>query len=380
MLALPEHLRMLRDAVRRVAQERIAPRAADIDRVGEFDREVEALLWDLGVLQLLLPPDHGGLDEQRCTALCLCVEEVAKVCASSALCLIIQAVGSFPILHAGSPALLERYLPLLSEGRGLAAYLVTEPGAGSDVAGIRTSAVRDGDDYVLDGTKCFATNGGVASVYSVLARTGPGRTDGLTFFAVDRDTPGVSVGRKEDKLGQRGTNTTEVLLDGVRVPLSQRLGAEGDGFRIAMADFDMSRPAIAAQALGIAEGALTYALGYARERQTFGQAIAQHQLVQAMLADAATGIEAGRGLVYRAAALNDAGERNTKLASMAKCFCGDTAVRVTSDAIQVLGGYGYCKDHPVERMFRDAKLTQIFEGTNQIQRIVIGRELMKEAG
>ncbi len=379
MLELPEHLEMLRDAVRRAAQEEIAPRAAEIDRAGEFDRRVEALLWDLGVLQLLLPPEHGGLPDRRCTALCLCVEEVAKVCASSALLMIIQAVGSFPILHAGCQALLERWAPRLSEGRALAAYLVTEPGAGSDVAGIRTTARRDGDSWVLDGTKCFATNGGVAEVYSVLARTGPGRRD-LSFFLVEREAPGLSVGRKEDKLGQRGSNTTEVILEGVRVPAGNLLGGEGQGFAVAMADFDMSRPAIAAQALGIAEGALEYALAYARDRRTFGKPIAEHQLVAGMLADAATAVEAGRGLVYRAAAQHDAGERNTKLASMAKCFCGDVAMRVTTDAIQVLGGYGYSREHPLERMFRDAKLTQIFEGTNQIQRVVIARELAREGG
>ncbi len=369
-------LELLRDTVRRAARERIAPRAAEIDARGEFPRDVEALLWDLGVMSLTLPPEHGGFPGQPCTALCHCVEEVARHCASSALLMIVQAVGTFPIHHAGGEGLRARYLPRLGEGRELAGYLVTEPEAGSDVAALRTTATRDGGDYVLRGQKCFATNGGVASIYSVLARTGPGRTD-LTFFVVEREAPGLSVGKVEDKLGQRGSNTSEVILDDVRVPASARLGAEGDGFRVAMADFDMSRPAIAAQALGIAEGALEYALEYARTRETFGKPIAEHQLVQAMLADAATAVEAGRGLVYRAAAQADAGERNTRLASMAKCFCGDAAMRVTTDAIQILGGHGYLKDHPVERMFRDAKLTQIFEGTNQIQRLVIARELLR---
>jgi cyclohexane-1-carbonyl-CoA dehydrogenase len=329
-------------------------------------------------MTLILPEEHGGIGDQRCTALCVCVEELAQVCASSALMMIIQAVGSFPVVHAGSDEILAEYLPRLSEGRQLAAYLVTEPGAGSDVSGVRTTAVRDGDEYVLNGTKCFATNGGVAGVYSVLARTAEARTGGLTFLVVDRDAPGVSIGRKEDKLGQRGSNTTEVMLDDVRVPASHVLGGEGQGFKVAMADFDMSRPAIAAQGLGIAQGANEYALEYARTRVTFGKPIAEHQLIMAMLADGATAIEAGRGLVYRAAAQCDAGVRNTKLASMAKCFCGDTAMKVTTDAIQVLGGYGYMKDHPLERMFRDAKLTQIFEGTNQIQRLVVARELMAE--
>ncbi len=379
MLELPDHLQMLRDTVRRVAVEEIAPRAEATDRSGEFDREVETLLWDLGLLTLTLPEDHGGIAE-RGVALCLCVEEVARVCASSALMLIIQAVGSFPILHAGSDAIRAEYGRRLSDGRTLAAYLVTEPGAGSDVASIRTTARRDGDHYVLDGAKCFATNGGVAGVYSVLARTGGPGHRGLSFFAVDRDTPGVRVGRKEDKLGQRGSNTTEVFLDGVRVPATQLLGEEGGGFVTAMADFDMSRPAIAAQALGIAEGALDYALGYAAQRTTFGQPIGHHQLIQAKLADAAIAVEAGRGLVYRAAQMFDRGERNTQLASMAKCFCGDAAMTITTEMIQVLGGYGYMRDHPLERMFRDAKLTQIFEGTNEIQRTVIARTLLREAG
>jgi len=379
MLALPEHLQMLRDTVRRVAQDRIGPRAEATDRSGEFDHELESQLWDLGLLTLTLPEEYGGIPE-RGTALCLCVEEVARVCASSALMMIIQAVGSFPILHAGSDAIRAQYGERLSTGRTLAAYLVTEPGAGSDVASIRTAARREGDGYVIDGSKCFATNGGVAGVYSVLARTGGSGHRGLSFFVVDRDTPGVRVGRKEDKLGQRGSNTTEVFLDGVRVPAANRLGEEGTGFITAMADFDMSRPAIAAQALGIAEGALAYALRYAAERSTFGAPIVEHQLIQAKLADAAIDVEAGRGLVYRAAARFDRGERNTQLAAMAKCFCGDAAMRITTEMIQVLGGYGYMKDHPLERMFRDAKLTQIFEGTNEIQRIVIARNLLREAG
>ncbi len=372
-----EELLLLRETVRRAAREKIGPRAAEIDRRGEFDRQVEAVLWDLGVLSLLLPPDHGGLDQSRCTGLCLCVEEIAKVCASSALCLIIQAVGSFPILEGGSEQIRQRYLPRLSTGRTLAAYLVTEPGTGSDVSAIRTTARRGEAGWVLNGTKQFATNGGVAGVYSVLARTGPQRHD-LTFFVVDRDTPGLTVGKHEDKLGQRGSNTTQVILEDVLVPAGQVLGEVDRGFQLAMRDFDMSRPAVAAQALGIAQGALEVMLDYARQRQAFGRSIGEHQQVAVLLADAATAIEAGRGLVYRAARQHDRGESNTRLASMAKCFCSDAAMRITTDAIQVLGGYGYTRDYPVERMFRDAKLTQIFEGTNQIQRLIIARGLLAE--
>ena len=373
-----EDILLLKDTVARAARDKIAPLAAKIDKEGEFNREVESLLWDLGVLSILLPPEHGGMDRDKCTALCVSIEEIAKVCASSALNLIIQAVGSFPILHAGSEKILEKYHPRLSaEGRTLAAYLVTEPGAGSDVAGIKVSARKEKGGFVLNGVKQFATNGGVAGVYSVLARTGEHPHKGLTFFVVDRESKGLSIGKKEDKLGQRGTNTTEVILEDVFVPEENILGKEGEGFLVAMKDFDMSRPGVAAQALGIAEGALAAMIEYAKERKSFGKPLGQHQMIAAMIADAATAVEAGRGLVYRAARQYDRGESNTTLASMAKCFCGDSAMKITTDAVQVLGGYGYTKDYPVERMFRDAKLTQIFEGTNQIQRLVIARRLLK---
>lgn len=379
MFDFSEELKILRETIMRAAKEKIAPVARTIDEKGEFNREVEALCWDLGLLTMTLPPEYGGLEKDQGTALCIAEEEIARHCASSALLLIIQAVGSFPIVHGSSGALRERILRRIGDERLLVGYLVTEPAAGSDVAGLRTTAVRDGDEYVISGNKCFATNGGVASVYSVLARTTrqQGR-GGLTFFLVERDRPGVSVGRTENKLGQRGSNTTEVMLDEVRVPAENLLGKEGEGFLLAMRDFDMSRPAIGAQALGIAQGAFDVMVRYAMERQTFGKPIAEHQLIQAILADSATLIEASRGLVYRAAKLYDEGKRNTKLASMAKCFSSDAAMKITTDAIQVLGGYGYMKDFEVERMFRDAKLTQIFEGTNQIQRLVIAREILQE--
>ncbi|MBP2684629.1 MAG: short-chain acyl-CoA dehydrogenase, partial [Deltaproteobacteria bacterium] len=242
MFADTVELRILADTVRRAARERIAPLAASIDEKGEFNREVEALCWDLGLMTLTFPPEHGGMERDRGTALCLAVEEIARHCASSSLLLIIQAVGSFPILHGGRPGLLEKLLPRMVEHRELAAYLVTEPSAGSDVGAIRATAVRDGGEYVLTGTKVFATNGAVASVYAVLARTSAaaGR-DGLSFFLVERDTPGLSIGRIEKKLGQRGSNTAEVILDEVRVPAGNLLGEEGKGFRLAMKDFDMSR-------------------------------------------------------------------------------------------------------------------------------------------
>ena len=372
-------LEMLREMVAKAALEQVGPRAAEIDAAGVHDREVEGLLWDLGLLTMTLPPEHGGLEEHRGVAMCIAVEEFAKHCASTALQLIIQAVGCYPIVHGAHDGLRDRVLARIENERLLVGYLATEPSGGSDVAAIETKAVRDGNEYVITGNKCFATNGGVASFYSVLARTSDGAGHkGLSFFLVERDRDGISVGRPEHKLGQRGSNTTDVALDEVRVPVENLLGVEGQGFMLAMKDFDMSRPAIGAQALGIAEGALDAMVAYAMQRRTFGRAIADHQMIKAIIADAAMQIEASRGLVYRACHLYDQGKGNSKLASMAKCFASDAAMKITTDAVQVLGGYGYTKDYPVERFFRDAKLTQIFEGTNQIQRLVIAREVTKE--
>jgi cyclohexane-1-carbonyl-CoA dehydrogenase len=379
MFARTEELRALQETVRRAARERIAPRAHATDQAGQLAPEVSDLLWEMGLMTLVYPAEHGGVERDQGTALCMAVEEIARHCASSALMLIIQAVGSFPILHGGRPELLRTLLPRIVEGRELAAYLVTEPSAGSDVAALRTTAVRDGNEWVLNGTKCFATNGALASVYAVLARSSPapGR-DGLSFFLVERGARGLSVGKVEKKLGQRGSNTAEMVLEDVRVPAGNLLGEEGKGFLLAMKDFDMSRPAVGAQALGIAEGAFAEMVRYAQERKTFGKALSEHQMIQQIIADSATAIEASRGLVYGSARLYDEGKRNTKLASMAKVFASDAAMKITTDAIQVLGGYGYMQDYPVERMFRDAKLTQIFEGANQIQRLVIAREVLKE--
>jgi cyclohexane-1-carbonyl-CoA dehydrogenase len=378
MFTESEEIRIATDTIRQAARERIAPRAAIIDATGEFDSDVLTLLWDLGLMTLVFPPEYGGADQNRGTLLCIAVEEIARHCAASALMLIIQAVGSFPLLHGGSPELLARVLPRIVKNRELAGYLVTEAGAGSDVGSIRTRAVRDGDEYILSGTKCFATNGPVASFYTVLARTSENGRNGLTFFLVERGTPGLTVGKIEKKLGQRGSKTSEMYLDGVRIPAGNVLGEVDKGFLLAMKDFDMSRPAIGAQALGIAEGAFDQMLKHSKERITFGQQLCEHQMIQQIIADSGTKIEASRGLIYRAAALFDKGQPNTKLASMSKLFASDTAMQITTDAIQVLGGYGYMQDYPVERMFRDAKLTQIFEGANQIQRLVIAREILKE--
>lgn len=375
-----DELKIFRDKVHQMAREKIAPQAALVDEEEFFNREVESLLWEQGLLTLTFPEEYGGRREHKTTALCIAVEEIAKYCASSALLLIIQAVGSFPIIHGGSAELRRTYLPQMSRGRKLVAYLVTEPSSGSDVAGIRTTAKRMGDHYLLNGSKCFATSGGVAGIYSVLAKTSPERGEN-SFFLVEREFKGVSIGRTERKMGQRGSNTTEVFLDHVKVPAENLLGKEGEGFLIAMKDFDMSRPAIGAQALGIAEGALETFFEFLREKSTLPHFKKDLALVQSLVADAATLIEASRGLIYRAALMNDEGKSNTKLASMAKCFASDAAMKITTDmidAFQILNGYGSLKGSHLDRMFRDAKLTQIFEGTNQIQRLVIARQAFKE--
>jgi len=377
MIELDEEQRIILESVKKVAKERIAPVAAEIDREGVFRWDIAHLFGQMGLLQIFLPPSYGGLEKDKTLMLCLCVEEIAKACASSALVLVIQAVGSFPIIVAANQSQRDRFFPRLSKGEELVAYLVTEPYAGSDVAGIRARGQRNNGEYVLNGHKCFSTNGGVASLYTVLAKTGEKE---LTFFVVERAQEGVSIGKTEDKLGFRGSDTTEVILEDVRVPEDNRLGEEGEGFLIAMKDFDMSRPSIAALALGIAEAALDFSLNYACERQTFGKPLIKHQAISFMLADAAMQIEAGRGLMVEAAKLHDRNEPNIRLASMSKCFCSDIAMKITTDAVQIFGGYGYTKDYPVERLFRDAKLTQIFEGANQIQRIVIAREMIKKRG
>jgi cyclohexane-1-carbonyl-CoA dehydrogenase len=375
MMRISEEQKILLDNLRRAVKQKVAPLAAETDRTGSFNPEVAALFWDLGLLQIILPEEYGGWPQNPSFTLCLAIEEIAKACAASALLLIIQAVGSYPLIYAGNKEQKKKYFPMLADQRNLIGYLVTEPGAGSDVQAIRTTARRSGKNYILNGRKTFATNGSVAGLYTVLAKTGEKE---LSFFMVARNSPGISIGRVEDKCGFRGSDTAEVILEDVSVPEENLLGKEGQGFAIAMGDFDMSRPAVAALALGLAEGALDYTIEYARQRSTFGKPLIEHQAIQFMLAEASTLIEASRGLMEKAALAYDSGSKNTKLASMAKYFCSDAAMKITTDMVQVLGGYGYIKDFPIERMFRDAKLTQIFEGANQIQKMIIGRELSKQ--
>lgn len=375
MNTLTEEQKILLANVQRAVREKIAPAAAETDRTGTFNWDVVSLFWDLGLFQIMLPEEYDGWPQNPAHTLCLAIEEIAKACASSSLLLVIQAVGSYPLILAGNGDQKEKYFPMISDQRNLMGYLVTEPGAGSDVQAISSTAMQSDEKYVLNGRKVFATNGAVAGLYSVLAKTGEKE---LTFFVVERELEGISIGKVEDKCGFRGSNTAEVIFEDVLIPKVNILGKPGEGFTIAMGDFDMSRPAIAALALGLAEGALDYTIKYARQRHTFGKPLIEHQAIQFILAEASTLIEASRGLMERAAIGFDSGRKNTKLASMAKYFCSDAAMKITTDMVQVLGGYGYIKDYPIERMFRDAKLTQIFEGANQIQKMIIGRELSRK--
>jgi alkylation response protein AidB-like acyl-CoA dehydrogenase len=373
--------REIRDLVRVLARERIAPRAAEIDKSAEFPWDVVEVFRENGLFGTLADEQHGGVGASALMTL-VSVEEVSKVCATSGLILAVQELGALGLKLAGSEEQKQRFLPAIATGEKLAAYALTEPGSGSDAAAMRTEARREGDAYVLDGSKRFITNAGVAGMYVVFAKTDPAAGPrGISAFIVEGDAPGLEIGRIEPKMGIKGSTTGEVFFDGCRVPAANRIGEEGEGFRIAMRILDRSRPGIAAQALGIAEGATDYALEYARTRETFAQPIASHQLVAGMLADMEARCEAARGLLYRVGGLIDSGAEGpelTKLSAITKLFCSDTAMAVTTDAVQVLGGYGYMQEYPVERMMRDAKITQIYEGTNQIQRLVIAREMLRE--
>ena len=378
---LTDEQRELRDVVRTLARERIGPRAAEIDESHEFPWDVVELYREQGIFGLLFGEEWGGTGTGTLLAL-VAIEEIAKVCATSSLILAVQELGSLGLKLAGSQEQKERYLPKLASGEWLGAYALTEAGSGSDSAAMRTAARRDGDEYVLSGGKRFITNAGVANLYTVFAKTDPDADHtGISAFVVESDAPGFQVARLEPKMGIAGSTTGELIFDECRVPAANLLGEEGEGFRIAMRILDRSRPGVAAQALGIAQGATDYALEYARTRETMGQPIAEHQLVAAKLADMETKCEAARGLLYRFGRMVDDGVPDddlTKASAMAKLFCSDVAMEVTTEAVQVLGGYGYIKEYPVERMMRDAKITQIYEGTNQIQRLVIARQMLKE--
>ena len=378
---LTEDQVLLRDTVRELADARIAPRAAEIDRSGEFPEDIRRLLAEQDVLGLPFPVEHGGVGGDLLTV-CLAIEQIARACATSSLILIVQELGALPLLIAGSDEQKARWFPDLASGRTLAAFGLTEPEAGSDVAAMRTRAIRDGDDYLISGTKRFITNGSVASLISVFGVTDPEgpRHRRLSCFAVEVPADGFKVARLEHKMGIRGSPTAELTFDNVRVPAANRIGAEGDGFGIAMGTLDRSRPGIAAQAVGIAQGALEAATAYARQRKQFGQRIGDFQMIGAMLADMDAQTEAARQLLYTACEVIESGASDAaRWSAMCKLVAGDTAMRVTTDAVQVFGGYGYIDEFPVERMMRDAKITQLYEGTQQVQRLVIARALLGHA-
>jgi alkylation response protein AidB-like acyl-CoA dehydrogenase len=379
---LSDEQRELRELVRTLARERIGPRAAEIDSSHEFPWDVVELYRENDIFALFHEEEFGGLGTGALLSL-VAIEEVAKVCATSALILAVQELGSLGLKLAGSEEQRERWLPRLASGELLAAYALTESGSGSDSAAMLTTARREGDAYVLEGSKRFITNAGVAGVYTVFAKTDPAAGHGgISAFLMEAGTPGFAVARLEPKLGIAGSTTGELVFDSCRVPAANLLGSEGEGFRIAMRILDRSRPGVAAQALGIAQGATDYALEYAKSRETMGRPIAEHQLIAAKLADMETECEAARGLLYRFGQMVDAGVDGpelTKASAMAKLKCGDVAMAVTTEAVQILGGYGYVKEYPVERFMRDAKITQIYEGTQEIQRLVIAREMLKES-
>jgi alkylation response protein AidB-like acyl-CoA dehydrogenase len=377
LYTLPQEYLDFRDTIAQMARERIAPRAAEIDEKAEYPHDLRRLLAEQDVLGLPFDTEHGGTGTGT-LMLNLAIEEIAKACASTALILMIQELGTLPIKLFGSDELKQRFLPRCASGEWSPAFALSEPEAGSDPGGMRTRAVQDGDEWVIDGTKNWITNLGVADFYVVFAVTDPsaGSSRGITAFVVEADRPGFSVGKLEHKLGIRGSPTGQPIFDGVRVPAQNIVGEVNRGFKVAMATLDRSRLGAGAQALGIAQGATDYAAAYARERRQFGQPINAFQGIQFKLADMETQCAAGRELLYQACAKVDRGDADIgKYTSMAKLFCSDMAMQVTIEAIQILGGYGYVKEYPVERMMRDAKITQIYEGTNEIQRLVIARSM-----
>ncbi|HEY9289286.1 MAG TPA: acyl-CoA dehydrogenase family protein [Candidatus Dormibacteraeota bacterium] len=378
---LSEEQEQIRQMVHDLCLERVEPRAAAIDESGEFPWDIKELFAKNDILGIPFTPDYGGVSGSALT-LIVAVEEISKFCASSSLILAVQSLGSLPIRLAGSEEQKRKYLPPLARGERLASYALTEPGSGSDAGGMRTRALKHGDTYVINGSKTFITGGSVADTIVVFARTdqdGDTPARNISAFIVEKTMPGFKVGKLEKKLGIRGSPTAQLFFEDMAVPTANRIGNEGEGFKIAMRVLDHSRPGIAAQALGIAEGAFDLAKRYARERHQFGKPIAEFQGIQFMLADMATQIEAARSLTYAAGDALDRKLSDISLSSsMAKLFASDTAMRVTTDAVQILGGYGYLREFAAERMMRDAKITQIYEGTNEIQRFVIARELLKE--
>jgi alkylation response protein AidB-like acyl-CoA dehydrogenase len=375
--SLPQEFTDFRETIRKMVVERVAPRAAEIDEKAEYPADIRELFASHDLLGLPFEPEYGGTGTGT-LMLNVAVEEVAKACASSALILMIQELGTLPIRLFGSEDLKQRFLPKCASGEWSPAFALSEPDAGSDPGGMRTRAVRDGDEWVIDGTKNWISNLGVADFYICFAVTNPdeGHSRGISAFVVEADRPGFSVGKLEKKMGIRGSPTGQPIFDNVRVPAENLIGTENDGFKVAMGTLDRSRLGVAAQAVGIAQGATDYAAAYAQERKQFGKPIAAFQGIQFKLADMESRTAAARELLYRACSKIDSGDADMgKYSAMAKLIASDTAMWVTTEAVQVLGGYGYVNEYPVERMMRDAKITQIYEGTNEIQRLVIARTL-----
>ena len=376
---LTEEQEMIRDLARQIAEEKFKPIRAEADEKAEFSWESVKVLKDSDMFGIYLPEEYGGLGG-GVFELCLAVEELSRVCGALSLSLAATALGTFPLVLFGTDEQKQKYLPPLASGEHLAAFALTEPDAGSDAGATKTTAVADGDDFIINGQKCFITNGSVADIITVIAMTDKSRgARGASAFIVEKDTPGFSVGKEEHKMGIRASSTSELIFEDCRVPKENMLSREGMGFIVAMKTLDQSRPGVAAQALGIAQGALDEAVAYARQRTQFGRPIISFQGLQWMLSDMATKVEAARALIYAVARAIDGGDKRiAKDSAISKLFASDMAMEVTTDAVQILGGYGYMKEYPVEKMMRDAKITQIYEGTNQIQREVIALSLIKE--
>jgi len=377
MFEWTEEQRVLKESVRRLAREKIAPRAAEMDACQEFPPDIHRLFIEQGLLKLKIPQTYGGVPADAVTC-CLVIEEIARVDGSSSLLLVNHLAGLAPLVTGSTEDQKSRLLPGIVEEGHIVGFALTEPEAGSDAASLQTRANREEKGYRLNGTKCFITNGGTAKVFVLFATLDPAlEKQGITAFLVEDGAPGVRVGKKEDKMGMRASPTTELILEDAFVPEENRIAGEGEGWALLLAGLSETRILIAALSVGLVDGATEVAARYAQERSQFGQSIASFQGIQFMLADMLMGIETARSLVYRAACMQDQGHPLIRrYASMAKCYASDMAMRVTTDAVQMMGGYGYMKDYPVERMMRDAKVLQIFEGTNQIQRMIIARDYL----
>ena len=376
---LTDEQKMIKELAHKIAEEKIRPVAAKHDQSEEFPWEIIKVIADAGLFGLFIPEEYGGMGVGVLN-LCLATEELSRACGGIAVCYAASALGTFPIVLFGSDEQKKKYLPDLAKGKKVAAFAITEPEAGSDASAIKTTAKKVGNHYVLNGLKHFITNGGDAETYVVIAMTDKTKgARGASAFIVEKGTPGFTFGKKEDKFGIRASSTRELIFTDCKVPAENLLAREGMGFIVTMKTFDSSRPGVAAQALGIAQGALELAVKYAKERQQFGKSISSFQGIQWMLADMATEIEAARALVYACARAIDAGVKDvSKESAMAKMYASDVAMKVTVDALQIFGGYGYMKEYPIEKYVRDAKITQIYEGTNQIQRNIIGLQLIRE--